>query len=178
MNKTILIFLTMIIALFSFLAWAQVYEVSGSPFATEGAPLPAFFKTTEKLILIDPQEHVWGAYRSNGKLLRWGIASAGANACRENGKPCRTQHGTFRIYSIGNENCISHKYDDAPMPYCMYFNGNQALHGSNEVEFENISHGCVRIHIDDAKWLHDNFVEAPKAVNHFRGTVIIVKSYD
>jgi lipoprotein-anchoring transpeptidase ErfK/SrfK len=163
---------------FSYCANAQVYEISGSPFATEGAPLPAHIKTHgEKTILIQPVQHMYGAYAANGKLIRWGIATAGAYQCRDSQDSCRTRTGQFRIYSLGDVGCISNKYDGAPMPYCMFFNGGQALHGSSDVQFDNISHGCIRLHVDDAKWLRYHFAEGPTAANHYRGTKIIVEAY-
>lgn len=159
-----------------------VYEISGSPFATDNAPIPQKIRGEgEKIIVVDPKEHVWGAYSASGKLIRWGIATAGANFCRDVNNSCRTNSGYFRIYSMGGEDCISHKYPlpdgGAPMPYCMYFNGSVAIHGSSEVEFQNISHGCIRIHIDDAKWLRFKFVEAPNFSNHYQGTKVIIKAY-
>lgn len=163
---------------------AQIYyEISGSPFATDGAPVPQQVKTGgEKLILVDPNAHAWGAYARSGRLVRWGIATAGAASCRDrSGASCRTQIGTFRIYSLGNADCYSKKYPapdgGAPMPYCMYFHGGQALHGSNEVEFDNASHGCVRIHVSDAKWLRYHFVEAPRFANQFKGTRVVIRQY-
>ncbi len=55
------------------------------------------------------------------------------------------------------------------MPYCMYFNDLQALHGSYELANANISHGCVRMHVSDARWLRYNFAQV--------GTLVIIKSY-
>jgi lipoprotein-anchoring transpeptidase ErfK/SrfK len=157
---------------------AQAYEVSGSPFATEGAPIPERIpRQGEKVIIIYPAEHFWGAYNAQGRLIRWGIATAGANDCPDSSHSCRTKVGTFRIYSLGDSHCVSRKYDGAPMPYCMYFNGGQALHGSPDVQFSNISHGCVRIHISDAKWLRTQFVEGPMLSNRYRGTKIMIKPY-
>jgi len=159
-------------------AKAQIYEISGSPYDTEGAPLPQYINTSaEKVILVDPREHAWGAYERNGKLKRWGIATAGGAKCDDSDDSCHTKAGVFRIYSLGNSNCVSNKYEGAPMPYCMYFSGGEAIHGSSDVQFENISHGCVRVHIDDAKWLRYHFVEGPTMINHFRGTKVIIKSY-
>jgi hypothetical protein len=172
--------LFLIVILFTLIAvtYAQVYEISGSPFATEGAPLPAYLShQTEKVIVVYPRKNIWGAYAANGKLIRWGIATAGADRCSDADASCRTKVGQFRVYSLGNDNCVSQKYDNAPMPYCMYFNGGQALHGSSDVQFDNISHGCVRLHVDDAKWLRFNFVEAPSSKNHYRGTRVVIKSY-
>lgn len=183
--KRILIYfiLTIFFLLWGAQTQAQAYyEISGSPFATDNAPLPQHIRAQgEKLIVVNPNDHVWGAYRADGKLIRWGIATAGAGRCRDVSGSCRTSAGEYRIYSLGGVNCISHKFPvpdgGAPMPYCMYFNGSQALHGSSEVEFQNISHGCIRIHIDDAKWLRFHFVEGPLASNHYRGTKIIIKPY-
>lgn len=137
--------------------------------------------TGEKLIIVDPNSHIWSAYSPQGKLLRSGEATAGSYWCRDLHRRCRTKAGTFRIYSLGGPGCISHKFPlprgGAPMPYCMYFNGSQALHGSYEVVYGNISHGCVRLHVNDARWLRYNFVEGPNASNHYRGTLVIIKPY-
>lgn len=172
-----------IFLLFPCILFAEfVYEISGSPFATDGAPMPEFIHTNgEKTILIDPNAHAWGAYSAKGKLIRWGIATAGSEWCADINKPCWTKTGSFRIYSMGGSDCISTKYPipdgGAEMPYCMYFNGSEAIHGSSNVQFENISHGCVRVHISDARWLRYEFAEAPSAVNLYKGTRVIVKPY-
>jgi hypothetical protein len=153
-------------------------EINGSAFATEGAPLPQHLHAIhEKTILIDPNEHAFGAYDAHGNLLRWGIATAGASICAETRKSCKTKIGMFRIYSLGSASCYSRKYNDAPMPFCMYFTGSQAIHGSAQIEFSNISHGCVRVHIADAQWLRYHFAELPSAANYFRGTKIIILPY-
>lgn len=140
--------------------------------------MPSHYPTQqEKLILVDPTAHVWGAYNVSGKLIRWGIATAGAPHCQDSNASCLTAPGSYRIYSLGSESCYSKKYHNAPMPYCMFFNGSEALHGSSNIQFANASHGCVRVHIDDAKWLRYHFVEGPNQHNHHQGTRIIVKSY-
>lgn len=135
----------------------------------------------EKVIVVDPRSHEWGAYSPNGSLMRSGTATAGSNWCRDLHRPCRTRSGSFRIYSLGSADCKSHKFPlphgGAHMPYCMFFNGGQGLHGSNEVVAGNISHGCVRMHVGDAKWLRFNFVEGPNRYNHYRGTRVIVRHY-
>lgn len=159
-----------------------VYEIDGSPYATDHAPLPKYIKSpAEKIIIVDPNEHAWGAYSAKGKLIRWGIATAGAHWCPDIDSPCRTASGSFRIYSAGNDSCISNKFPipdgGASMPYCMYFNGGQALHGSNEVVYGNVSHGCVRVHVEDARWLRYNFIEGPNAANRYRGTKVIIRPY-
>lgn len=135
----------------------------------------------EKVIVVDPNTHTWAAYSSDGELLRSGMATAGSHWCRDIHRPCKTRSGSFRIYSLGSSGCKSSKFPvgrgGAPMPYCMFFNGGQALHGSYEVVPGNISHGCVRLHVEDAEWIRFNFAERPNASNNYRGTKVIIRSY-
>jgi len=137
--------------------------------------IPQQIATNEKIVIVDPRVHVWGAYNASGNLVRAGIASAGSDYCPDLGRRCHTAVGTFRVYSLGGPDCISHLFPmphgGAPMPYCMYFHGGQALHGvgSHEVGEGNFSHGCVRLQVGDAEWLRYNFITV--------GTKVVVKPY-
>jgi L,D-transpeptidase ErfK/SrfK len=147
-----------------------------SPFPTKIEP------TGEKEVVIDPRTNAWGAYDNQGNLIKWGPASGGAHWCRDIGKSCKTTPGSFRIYTLGSSSCISHKFPlpngGAPMPYCMFFNGGQALHGEpNGLPGYNASHGCVRMYVNDAEWLRYDFVEGPNSQNKYKGTRITVKEY-
>lgn len=127
----------------------------------------------ERVIIVNPRTHVWGAYTESGKLVRAGLATAGAKWCSDIGRSCRTKTGVFRINSLGDSDCISSIYPvgegGAPMPYCMFFNGGQGLHGSSHLSEGNLSHGCVRISVNDAQWLRYNFAR--------RGTKVIIQPY-
>lgn len=137
--------------------------------------LPQNINSKEKTIVVDPKVYAWGAYDS-GKLIRAGIASAGADYCEDEGRPCRTSVGTFHIYSLGNEDCISHQYPvgqgGSLMPYCMFFHQGESLHGSPDqmMAENNISHGCVHMRIPDVEWLRYNFAQV--------GTKVVVLPYD
>jgi lipoprotein-anchoring transpeptidase ErfK/SrfK len=54
----------------------------------------------------------------------------------------------------------------------MFFNNGEALHGSpdNTVIEANVSHGCVRMRIQDAEWMRENFADI--------GTTVIVLPYN
>lgn len=127
----------------------------------------------ERVVVVDPRVHRWGAYNAQGNLIREGMTSAGSNWCKDLRRSCRTSVGTFRILSLGDRSCFSRKFPlgrgGAPMPYCMFFNRTQALHGSNQVAEANLSHGCVRLKVSDAEWLRYNFVRI--------GTKVIIKPY-
>jgi hypothetical protein len=47
----------------------------------------------------------------------------------------------------------SRKYDNAPMPWAVFFHGGYAVHGTTEIRKlgKPASHGCVRLHPDNAK---------------------------
>lgn len=148
------------------------------------APFPRQIKPLqEKVIVVDPENIAWGAYAPDGTLVRWGPISGGSDYCRDIEEPCRTHSGSFRIFSLGSSDCISRKFPlpkgGAPMPYCMYFNKGQALHGEpNGLPGYNASHGCVRLYVSDAEWLRYDFVEGPNSSNDYRGTMVVVGAYD
>lgn len=140
--------------------------------ANYASRIPHTIASKEKTIVVYPRVHVWGAYK-NGQLIRSGLATAGGNWCADVKRPCRTTAGTFRIKSLGAASCKSSRYPKpnggAPMPYCMFFNGHQGLHGSKYVFEGNGSHGCVRLRVADAEWIRFNFANI--------GTKVIVRPY-
>ncbi len=110
----------------------------------------------------------------NGQVIRSGIASGGADFCHDSGHRCHTPSGVFSVVSKGGPGCKSTIYPlphgGAPMPYCMHFTKFYAIHGSNELSAtRNISHGCVRIEPEAARWLNQSFVNI--------GTKVVVKPY-
>ncbi len=116
-----------------------------------------------KKIIVDLKQLAWGAYDSNGELLNWGPVSAGKGWCPDIQMKCRTPTGEFTIERKGGASCKSGKFPipdgGAPTPYCMFFKGGYALHGSYDVPGYHASHGCVRLLVEDAKWLNQQFVE-------------------
>lgn len=136
--------------------------------------LPAQINTSEKIVVVSPTEHRWGAYDASGHLVREGVASAGADFCPDMNSECHTDVGQFRIRTLGGANYKSPTFPmprgGGPMPYCMYFNANQALHGYPHVSSNrNASHGCVRLSVSDAAWLRYHFVEM--------GTLVEIEPY-
>ena len=151
------------------------YSYNNSAPSDYSSRLPQTIAGGEKVVIVDPRVHAWGAYE-NGTLVKSGQATAGSDWCPDIGRPCRTSSGSFRVSSLGGPDCKSKIFPvpkgGAPMPYCMFFHGGQALHGVSEGEVVdgNISHGCVRLHVADAEWLRFNFVNV--------GTKVVVKPYN
>jgi len=121
-----------------------------------------------KIIMVSLSKLAFGAYDADGKLVYWGPVSGGQNYCRDIHRRCMTPTGHFAIYSKEGRYCVSTKFPvgrgGAPMPYCMYFHGGMALHGSYEVPGYNASHGCVRMFVNDAQWLNQEFTAGESGV--------------
>lgn len=71
-------------------------------------------------------------------------------------KGYRTPTGTFRPVRMYRE-YYSKKYDDAPMPYSIFYSGGFAIHGTQYVRSlgRPASHGCVRLDPYNAAVLYD-----------------------
>jgi L,D-transpeptidase ErfK/SrfK len=126
------------------------------------APFPREISAPgENIIMVSLHNQAWAAYDSGGSMVRWGPASSAIGYCPDEGRSCHTVTGHFAIYMKEGHGCVSRKFPigrgGAPMPYCMYFHGGFALHGSYEVPGYNASHGCVRIYPSDAEWLNEEF---------------------
>jgi hypothetical protein len=130
----------------------------------------------EKMILVSLNENqlAFGAYDAEGNLQYWGPVSGGRGYCPDIGRGCHTALGHYSIYRKEGAGCKSTKFPvgrgGAPMPYCMYFHGGFALHGSHEVPGYNASHGCIRMFVNDAQWLNETFT------HHEDSVPVVVKS--
>lgn len=153
------------------LAYINIFDIAPFPKKLEGE--------TEKQIIVDQEKLAWGAYDAQGNLVWWGPISSGRDKCSDSNRSCRTLSGIFRVFSKENAKCVSDVFPigkgGAKMPFCMYFHKGFALHGSDDIPGVRASHGCVRMFVEDAKWLNLNFVELSSERNHFMGTKVIVR---
>lgn len=145
------------------------------------SPFPRYVEPTgEKTIFVSQKHLAWGAYDSDGELVWWGPLSSGSGRCSSEGK-CVTPSGMYHIIRKQDIDCISTAFPvradgnsgGAIMPYCMHFFRGFALHGSDIVPGYNASHGCVRMFIEDARWLNEEFIDVP-GYGLARGTKVIV----
>lgn len=75
----------------------------------------------------------------DGTVQEWAISSGRGTY--------RTPTGQYRAQWL-DRNHRSSRYHNAPMPYSVFFRGNYAIHGTNDVRNlgRPASHGCVRLH--------------------------------
>lgn len=133
-----------------------------------------------KTVVFSPSLLAWGAYDETGTLLNWGPASGGKSWCPDTKHYCGTPAGSYEVYAKGGARCKSHKFPigrgGAPMPYCAFFHGGYAFHGSSVVPGYNASHGCVRVFTEDARWLNESFMTLPDLDAGMAGTAVIILS--
>ncbi len=83
-----------------------------------------------------------------------------------------TPSGTFHIFRMEKDH-FSKEWDDAPMPYSMFFTGiGHAIHGSYHVKAlgTRASHGCVRLAPENAAVLWDLITKAG-----FKNNTVVIK---
>lgn len=84
-------------------------------------------------------------------------------------KGYNTPSGEFRPYLLKRLH-YSKKYDNAPMPWSIFFHGGYAIHATGEVERlgSPASHGCVRLELKNARWLYRLIDESGKENTYIR----------
>jgi lipoprotein-anchoring transpeptidase ErfK/SrfK len=97
-------------------------------------------------IRVDLSEQRMRVYLDNRRVFLWPISSA------RRGKI--TPLGTYQPQFL-SANHRSSLYNNAPMPWSVFFHGHYAIHGTNEVSKlgRPASAGCIRLHPDHAKQL-------------------------
>ncbi len=83
-------------------------------------------------------------------------------------KGYRTPTGTWRVGRM-HKKYYSRKYNNAPMPYSMFYSGGFAIHGTGAVSRlgRPASHGCVRLQTGNAAKLYSLMRK------HGRGRVVV-----
>jgi lipoprotein-anchoring transpeptidase ErfK/SrfK len=130
------------------------------------APFPQEIEAPGRTtVVVDQKQLAWGAYSEDGELVKWGPMSAGKKWCADIKEKCHTPAGKYTVFRKEGAECKSSSFPvdkpggGAPMPYCVFFNGGIAFHGSDTLPGYNASHGCVRMYTEDARWLNTQFIE-------------------
>jgi lipoprotein-anchoring transpeptidase ErfK/SrfK len=87
-------------------------------------------------------------YHEGRLLYTWSVSTAKAGKI--------TPSGTFEPEFL-SRNHRSRRYNNAPMPFAIFYDGNYAIHGTDQIKRlgQPASHGCVRLHPDNAKILFE-----------------------
>ena len=100
------------------------------------------------LVKIDLSEQKMNVYKGKHLLYTWSVSTAR--------KGYITPKGNYKPYHLAKMH-YSTKYDNSPMPYSIFFKGGYAIHGTKSVKRlgQRASHGCVRLHTNNAKKLYN-----------------------
>ena len=95
---------------------------------------------------IDLSEQTMRVYVDGWPRYTWAVSTAR--------RGYRTPVGTYRAQRL-ERMWYSRKYDMSPMPHSIFFKGGYAIHGTNYIKSlgKPASHGCVRLHPDNAATL-------------------------
>jgi lipoprotein-anchoring transpeptidase ErfK/SrfK len=114
--------------------------VPGQVMAAKAAPGDPCSAAAVACVSLSKQE-AW--FVSGGKVVRGPIPVATGRT------GYGTEPGTFRVFRK-NRMWYSTIYNNAPMPYSVFFDGGEAFHqGSTSVR----SHGCVHVGASNASWI-------------------------
>jgi lipoprotein-anchoring transpeptidase ErfK/SrfK len=119
------------------------------------ASAPAFAVTVEARI--DLSEQRMQVFQNGFLRYTWPVSTARRGYV--------TPTGNYRPTRM-HKMWYSRKYDNSPMPHSIFFRGGYAIHGTGEVKRlgSPASHGCVRLHPDNARELY-NMVSGVGAKN-------------
>lgn len=110
------------------------------------APAAAFAARLN--VVIDLSTQTMRVETDGRPVHRWSVSTAR--------KGYRTPTGTFRPQRLERV-WYSTIYHHSPMPWSIFFRGGYAIHGTTEVKNlgRPASHGCVRLHPDNARTLFE-----------------------
>lgn len=99
-------------------------------------------------VRVDVGEQMMEVYVDGELQHRWKVSTGRSGF--------ETPGGTFRPQRLERD-WHSRKYDDAPMPHAVFFEGGYAIHGTTDTRHlgRQASHGCIRLHPDHAEELYD-----------------------
>jgi hypothetical protein len=158
---------SIITALF-FLSTALPYDAYAAKATKEKGFSQMQPATGSKVFIFNSKRLKWAVYDADGRLIKTGRAVGGKRYCPDVKRGCRTPVGTFRIYHKVGPHFRSSKYPiptgGALMPWGMFFHKGFAIHGSNDLPNRHASHGCIRVHPSNAKWLNHTLPIGTKVI--------------
>ena len=136
------------------------------PVGTARAQFVGVPKPARLLIAVDKRDQRMVVTVNGQARFKWSI-STGARGYT-------TPSGHYKVSWL-DEHHKSKQYDDAPMPYAIFFDEGKAIHGFAGSVSGPASHGCVRLSTGNAKTLF-RLVEQQRGLEGFKyDTKIIVR---
>lgn len=122
---------------------------TNTPIPTLAIP-PAAAGMDKRWIAVSLSEQRLWAYEGMRLVQQFEVSTGAADS--------QTKPGTFRIYSKSKSaNMDSQDYDVPAVPYVLFYDKDYAFHGAywHDAFGTPVSHGCVNLRVDDARWLFE-----------------------
>ena len=105
--------------------------------------LPSGAQAYDVIARVDLSSQTMTVIHSGVEMYRWRVSTA------RRGKVTPTGRWTAKWLARHHR---SSRYNNAPMPYSIFYNGNFAIHGTNQVSRlgRPASAGCIRLHPKNA----------------------------
>lgn len=105
--------------------------------------VPLTVEAGQLLAKVDVSEQIMRVYKDGKQIHKWPVSTA------RKGKV--TPRGTWNAKWLSKDHKSS-LYNNAPMPYSIFFRGNYAIHGTNQIKRlgRPASAGCIRLHPTNA----------------------------
>lgn len=99
-------------------------------------------------VKVDLSDQIMNIYKGDTLIYSWFVSTAVEG--------CVTPTGKYKPYHTEKMH-FSKQFYNSPMPYSVFFKDGYAIHGTEYVRSlgYKASHGCVRLHPDNAKKLYD-----------------------
>jgi lipoprotein-anchoring transpeptidase ErfK/SrfK len=99
-------------------------------------------------VKVDLSEQIMNIYKGDTLIYSWFVSTAADGYATPTGK--------YKPYHTSKMH-FSKQFDNSPMPYSVFFKEGYAIHGTEYVRSlgYKASHGCVRLHPQNAKKLYD-----------------------
>ncbi len=130
----------------SLFAAALAVGLAGSAEAAER--LSTSNRADQIVIRVDVSDQEMTVMRAGRRLFTWPVSTGGTGYV--------TPRGTYQPQWF-SRNHRSRKYDNAPMPFAIFYDGGYAIHATYSISRlgQPASHGCVRLHPDNAATLYE-----------------------
>ena len=117
--------------------------VPRAAFATSVSDTP-----TRVVVRISISAQTMQVFHEGRHLFTWPVSTAKAGKI--------TPAGTYSPEFLSRHH-RSRRYNNAPMPFAIFYDGNYAIHGTDQIKRlgKPASNGCVRLHPDNAKILFE-----------------------
>lgn len=126
----------------------QGQPAADGPMSQQMAPQMApLSEPTRVMVRVSISRQMMEVWHEGRKIYDWPVSTARAGKI--------TPTGTWEGAQWLSRNHRSSRYNNAPMPFAIFYNGHYAIHGTDQVRKlgRPASAGCVRLHPDHAKVL-------------------------